>query len=305
MMGLERIWQAVEGWLNAEALDLVLKLMLLQLLVAPWLAGHDGLRAGVLKLLAVIGLAGPQLHRSVALWTAITGLFASKVHADWYTQDNHHFLFFYACLAILIALRDADPDEALRVSARWLLAGCFMAALLWKAWLSPDFRTGAYLEYTLLTDDRFFDLVVWLSDVLRSTLQDNASFSDLMTHPLATAEQVRLHTHPGVRRLADIMTAWTLFVEAIVAGLLLAPATVTRQRVALWVLLVFSLTTYAAIPNVGVSFGWTLLLLGLAVAPQDDRLFRGATGLTLAWVLLGYLVPWLAMLTAASGVGAG
>lgn len=300
---LARAWETVEDWLNADALDLVLKLTLLQLLVAPWLAGQHELRAGALRLLAVLGLAIPKLHRSTALWSVLTAVFASKVAADWYTQDNHHFLFLYLCVAAVLALRDADPTEAFRASARGLLIGCFTSALVWKGVLSSDFRSGAYLEYTFLTDARFFDIVVWLTDMPRSLLEENARFADLMTHPLTTVEQIRLHTHPQVARLATWMTLWTLLVEGAIATLLLAPATEGRQRLALWVLLLFSLTTYAAIPNVGVSFGWTLLLLGLSLPPESDRRLRAGIGVTLAWVLLGYLIPWSALLTEAMGIG--
>jgi len=251
-----------------DTVDLVCRLTLLQYLCAEGIAGPSWYSQLPLYLLAAAGLLLPGLHRCPWLWYLFTLVLAFKTLAHWWVQDNHHFLSLYWCLALGLALSRAEPARLLATNARLLVGLTFGFTVLWKALLSADFLSGAYFHYTLLTDLRFEPLGLLLGGMSAEAYLHNQTQLDLLAQTLAGPAQLR--GAPQLASLALFITWWLLALEGLLCLAFLGPS---RWKLACWrhaLLLLFCATTYLGAANVALSFGWALLILGLAQCPPDE-----------------------------------
>ena len=262
--------------------------------MGPWFV-----RAPLL-LLPMLGLIGGAWLRAPALWLALAALVAVRVGVEWPLPDNHIYLLAYWCLGVAIALRFADPPAQLARASRLLLGFVFAFAVLWKAALSPDYRDGRFFAVTLLTDDRFADVVQLVGGLNDAQLRENRAYltplpegAELLTPPV-------LHAPRRFRLLVLVATWGALAIEALAAALWLAPVIRRGLLVARHgVVLLFCLTTYAFAPVAG--FGWLVIVLGLVTCLPDERWLRALYIATYAMVLLYSEVPWASL--ALSGLG--
>jgi hypothetical protein len=262
-MALERLRAGLAGWLAEQGADLPLRLTLLLLLLAP--IGSGPLRSCVL-LLAAAGLLSAAAARSPWTWLALTALTGWRVVADWPLSDNHAYLLVYWCLAVCLSRLSPEPAASLAVSARLLVGLSFAFATLWKLVLSPDYLDGTFFRVWLLVDERFEDLARLAGGL--SAAQLDASRTFLQPPPALAAEHFPALVEPAaLRRLAGVLTAATLALEAIVALLFLAPAPARGAWLRHAALLVFCAAAYALAPVTG--FGWLLLAMGLSVVGGD------------------------------------
>ena len=251
------------GW--AEALvapayrfDLVATITMLLLLLYSEPVWY--LQAGVYGLSVAALLYRPLLRRP-SLWYGLT-LFLVAGHASvWFHLDNHKFLLTYWCLAVGLSLRASDPASTLRTSARLLVGLGFLFAVGAKV-LAPDYLSGAFFEGLLLTDDRFFGV----AHVLGGVPMDALRAADLAREDLLVFGDLRvpldLPASPRLTALAQMLTVWTLAIEAVVAGLFLWPEDRGPSRWRDAALLVFITTTYPVTPVLG--FAWVLAAMGAA-----------------------------------------
>lgn len=275
----ERRPSRVSRWLRAlgspERFDAALRLTALDLLLRP--VGGPRLRPGFLALAALLLLV-PACLRARWLWALLAMLAAARLVADWPFADNHAYLLAYWCLAVTLALGDADPDATLAESARWLVGLAFAFAVLWKGVLSPEFADGRFLQITILTDPRLDALAPLASGLSPAEL---AHWRDWIGGFVAPAGS------PGpvpdrLRAVATLATAWTLVIESAVACAFLARDRWRLARARDVSLLVFCTTTYAVLPVTG--FGWLLLALGAAQSPARPHAWRVAYLAAFAWV---------------------
>ncbi len=110
------------------------------------------------------------------MWLALAILVAVRVVVEWPLPDNHIYLLAYWCLAVAMALRFADSSRQLARSSRLLLGLVFAFAVLWKAVLSPDYRDGRFFAVTLLTDDRFSEVVQLIGGLSDAQLRENREY---------------------------------------------------------------------------------------------------------------------------------
>jgi hypothetical protein len=265
MKGLGRLAAYLSG---LDGVDLACRLTLLLYLCADTIAGRSWYFQLPLYLLAAAGLLLPGLHRCRFLWFLFTLVLALKTLANWWVQDNHHFLSLYWCLALGLALGRPEPARLLAANARLLLGLTFGCTVLWKGLLSPDFASGAYFHYTLLTDSRFEPLGLLLGDMSPEAYAHNQAQLDHLARTQAGAVQLR--STPQLDSLALFIAWWLLSLQTLLALAFLGPPRwkLARRRHAL--LLLFCATTYLGAANVALSFGWTLLILGLAQCPPDE-----------------------------------
>ncbi len=265
MNPLRRLAERLAG---LDTVALVCRLTLLLYLCADGIAGPTWRFQLPLYLLSAAGLLLPGLLCHRYLWYLFTAILVLKTLAGWWVQDNHHFLSLYWCLALCLALSRPDPAQLLAANARLLVGLTFGFTVLWKALLSADFLSGAYFHYTLLTDPRFEPLGLLLGGMSAEQYSHNYHHTD----PLALAGPAQLHSTPQLAALALAITWWLITLESILALAFLGPSNwkLARWRHAL--LLLFCATTYLAAANVALSFGWTLIVLGLAQdAPDEGR----------------------------------
>lgn len=282
---LRGLWRALADFAAADRLDLVTAMTLVLLLL------YSGGGWYVQVPVAVLGAAGlllPGLRRSPWFWLGLGALLVAGYLHEWYAVDNHKWLFVYWCLALALALAVPEPRAVLAVSARWLVAACFVFATAWKV-LSPDFLDGSFFHYAFLTDLR----LEWAAELFGGLPEGagaaNRRAVEAVVAYSAEVSSVDLRSSPGVAAAARVLAWGTLGIEALVALAFLAPArwpAVARLRAPL--LLAFVLGTYAMAPVIG--FGWVLLILGLAQAP-DRGPIPVAYGVVFLLLPL-YQTPW-------------
>ncbi len=276
------------GWLRAlvgaDPLALVPRLTLLYLLLNPGLRWPHRVP---LLILAGVGLLSPGLSRSAGLWLVLGLATGWRVVASWPLSDNHDYLTSLWCFALATAFVAPDVRRALARSARLLLGLTFAFATLWKLVLSPDFVDGNFFRVTLLRDSRFANLAIVAGDMSDERFDANDTALEAHAKGVAWSESGFVEP-PALRRLAWLLTLYTLVIDAGLALTFLWPGARGPARWRDPTLLVFAVTTFAVASVAG--FGWLLMTLGLA---QCDAAKRGTRGLYLATFFLIVVYEWV------------
>lgn len=287
--GFFGVW--IKRLVSPAPFELALRLTLLGLVLQP--VGNVWSRPMILGL-ALLGLILPNSLRRVELWGALAVLTGLRVVLDWPLADNHAYLLFYWCLAVMLSLRVDDPSHGLARQGRWLIGLVFAFAMLWKAVLSTDFAGGTFFRVTLLTDPRFEDFVRLATgltadqiEIHREALTRHADGGMLSTIADPSFPQ-------GFDLLAHLMTGWTLAIEALVAGLFLWPGRRVPFALRDLALLVFCASTYAVATVAG--FGWLLIAMGIAQCDAGHGRIRACYVACYGLILFYREVPWARLL---------
>jgi hypothetical protein len=241
-----------------------------------------------ITMLTCLGLVFHSFLRRPAFWLIIALCIATWILRLWPLVDNHHYLAGYWSLAILLALCVPDPPASLAVSARWLLALVFLWAALWKGVFSPDFRDGRFFTVRLMSDDRFEQRAVLLSGLSLEEVRANRAFLSQEEQDDSRA-MTSLNTTPRFRFWVDVITWFVLAFEAALALLFLLP--LGRGDPLRHVgLMLFCVGTFAFAPV--WTFGWLILLLGLAMVPGEHRTLRVCYVTVWSLVSFAAYFPW-------------
>lgn len=234
----------------------------------------------VLIVCGALGLLFRPLLDRENFWFTIVLVLAVAIFNNWYSLDNHKYLILYWCLAIGCSRMIPARNETLAMSARLLIGLCFGFATLWKL-LSPDFASGAFFQYTLLTDSRFAEVAMWLGGVTSAGLESTEAALGLLFTYGDPQSAFYLADGPYLALVARAMAVWTIVIEGSIAVLFLLPRRfgITRWRDA--ALLTFVLTTYGIAPVLG--FGWVLCAMG--IMQSDTERFSGWPALYLVAIL--------------------
>jgi hypothetical protein len=205
----------------------------------------------------VVGLLfGLDWIEREATWLLLTVAWGISLALNWLNTDNHRFLFVYLCLTLYLHASHANRNQSFAVAARLLIGVVFSVGVIQKA-VNPDFRSGAFMQATLLLDQR---AVSALSGIFGLDAISRRVNLERVT-ALVDARQpgtVSLETAPAVTFGAQALTIWTLVVETGIGVCFLV------NILPLWrdaLLLTFIISTYALIPITG--FGIVLIALGL------------------------------------------
>jgi hypothetical protein len=270
--------------------DPVLTLTAIVLLLRPldvWWVAAFVLPAACLSLLS------RTVRRAPLTWILVALFVGARIVALWPLSDNHIYLLAYWCLAIGLALSSAAPAATLSASSRWLLAGAFGMAILWKAVLSPDYVDGRFFRVTLLTDQRFADAALVFGGLSRDQMAQNRAFLDPLPNGAELLSPPPFVEPPRLRAFAAITTWSGLILEGLIALTCLIP--LRRLDIARHVLLLaFCVTTYALAPVAG--FGWLIATMGLAQCRPRQRLLLGAYVAVFILILMYSEVPWAGVL---------
>lgn len=239
--------------------NLALRLTLLDILLRP--IGNWFLQPALLGL-AAVGVALPGQLRRPPLWIILTLFTAIRLLLGWPMADNHAYLLWYWCLAVVIALLSQDPRACLALNGRLLIGLVFALATLWKAVLSPDYLDGRFFRVTMLTDLRFDGFTRLVGGLTPDLLESLRGFlTQHIDGQFVGAPDVPQEP-PRFLWLAHFMTWWTVFLEGAVAAAFLWPVDRGLSKLRNILLLVFCATTYAVAPVDG--FGWLLIAMGVA-----------------------------------------
>lgn len=244
-------------------LDLVAPLTLVLLLLYP--VGPEPVRIG-LQLGSVAGLVYPPLQRTSGYWGILAAGMGLGCFLLWHDADNHKYLITYWCLALGLSCRADDPARAVRINARLLIGLCFLWAVVWKL-RTPDFLTGEYYQFAMLTDERLFSVGQLFSGMSPDVYVQNQEAVNRLTEYASTLDRVSFEGVAVLRPLSLVLVAWTLLVESWIVISHLWPT--SSKSSSKWgarsqyaSLLVFIATTYAA-AHVG-GYAWILTIMGLA-----------------------------------------
>lgn len=281
---------------GCPVLDLVAPLTLVLLLLYP--VGPEPVRV-LLQLASVAGLVYRPLQRVSGYWLFLALAMATGCLVLWHDADNHKYLITYWCLALGLSCRADDTAKAVRINARLLIGLCFLFAVVWKL-RTPDFLTGEYYQFAMLTDDRLFSVGQLISGMSPEVYFQNQEAMDRLTAYSSSLDRVGLEGAAMLRPFSMVLVAWTLLVESWIFLSFLWPASSewgARSRYAS--LLVFVATTYAA-AHVG-GYAWILVIMGLAQVRAVHASWRLVYLGGLALVILYQLGPMEYLLQAFYG----
>jgi hypothetical protein len=268
------------------------------LLIALRPGGPWQIRLGLL-LLAGVALLNSRLLRSPWLWLGLALVASARLVVDWPLPDNHLYLLAYWCLALAIALRSPDPAASASLSARLLIGVAFAFAVLWKAFLSPDFRDGRFFRVTLLTDPRLSHATLVLGGLTSAELQENRRALEPWPAGAEPVHPPQLFEPAAFKRLVVGLTWATIALEGVIALTFLAPLKRPWSAARHLSLLGFCVVAYALAPV--ASFAWLLLVMGLATLDRDQvwlrRAYIGISAVVLLWAEL----PWSRLARAVVG----
>ena len=270
----------------------VRRLTAIALLLRPM--GDWYVRPAILAL-AMLALISPAALKRAWLWNALALLIAVRIVGDWPLADNHIYLLAYWCLAIGLASAAPLPAAALARSSRLLIGLAFAFAVIWKAFLAPDFIDGRFFRVTLLTDPRFEDAAVLIGGLSRDQIRANREALAALPEGAVHAEPPVIVETTRLKRLAWMSTFGILAMESAVSVVMLLPSAFTTLVLRHFLLLSFCAVTYAFAPVAG--FGWLLLAMGLAQC-QDEWTVVRVIYLGMFLLVLFYSeVPWAGLMT--------
>ncbi|MGH8925896.1 MAG: hypothetical protein ACRDWA_14860 [Acidimicrobiia bacterium] len=213
-------------------------------------------------------------------WFALSVLYGGWFLAEYHRADDHLALAAYWYLAIALSLLTNAKQLVLRANARLLIGATFLLAFVWKL-RSPDFISGAFFEFELLTDPRFAPIAYWAGGLSTAELEANLR---LMS---AAPSTVQLLSSPQIQIIADGLTFGALLLEPLVALSWLSP--MKRMRAARHVTLIaFCFLTYFAVPVAG--FG--MILLAIAITHAENSHARRLYFLGMAALFIWSMI-WL------------
>lgn len=276
-----------------DRFDLVLRVSLLYLLLKP--VGGWYFKFPLLVLCAW-GLLSRTVRQSGWLWLLLFWIAAARVLVTATVADNHVYLIAYWCLAVLVAITVRESDRTLATSARMLIGLAFLFAVIWKAFLSPDFMSGDFFRGTFLFDQRFRDLSFLFGGQTPEAWVGNMRTLNRLRAGVGGMETATFVEPARQALVAQLVTWWTVISESAVAIAFLAPPASWLGRIRHWTLLGFTWTTYIFATVTG--FGWLLMVMGVAQCEPERRWTRALYVLTFALVWLHTVVPWTTWLAA-------
>jgi hypothetical protein len=222
-------------------------------------------------------LVSVRLARSWIVWSAIAVFLFGYLLLDWAQADNHRYLFAYTAMLVALALeRNCRPRNIIVPGSAYLI-GLSMLFATFQKLTSATYVSTDFFRYTLLTDERFANLVHAFSGVSQEQLFENREAQQRllsMNTSLASTIPVRGWTQVGP--LATFLTVWTATVEVLIGACFMLNRLGGLLTWGHGLLLLFIISTYpvATVPG----FAWILCSLGAMATlehPQGRLIRRG------------------------------
>lgn len=283
----ERISQAVEDIRKADSVAYLTLFLAVVFGFKSWFYQFSATLALLVVLLVPSTVKRPALWGLLAIMASITVVLERDM------ADNHKYLLCYWLWVMCIAhIPDGHElrDRILRFNARFFLVFIFLGAALQK-FVSSTYMSGAMFDLELLLDGRFYafahlvgiDAALGEESVKRLLLLSNP-YVQVLNNKILLSSDERVHS------VASLITLYDFYVQVTIGALFLLRREIT-DMIASLLLLFFIFTTYIPAPVLG--FGFTLSILGFALAKERSQFLTAAYLVSMAAVLL-YQVPWRA-----------
>ncbi|MGL4608769.1 MAG: hypothetical protein ACRCYY_03655 [Trueperaceae bacterium] len=187
-------------------------------------------------------------------WTCVCGFCGAYLIVRGIASENAFYLFFYVSLTFVVATLSPAPYLVFGRNAHFLIGFVFLFATLWKI-ISPDFLSGAFMTFMLVSDNRLGVFGILFTPLTFAEVVGNRELL------LNTTNPTNFVSASGVAFLAQILTWSTFLVEGSVALAFLTPLPFFSKHRD-YFLIFFLLTAYVFVPV--PAFAMTLALLGYA-----------------------------------------
>jgi hypothetical protein len=272
-------------------LDLVQTISVLTLVLAIIFGFDHWLFHIVSRICFLTFVLQPRSLRRPQFWFALALAGTITIILTWERVDNHKYLLVYWTWVLFVVHLFREQEQQKRVvlfNARFFLCLAFLAASGQKL-SSPSYRSGEMFEHYLYVDPRFaaFGKLIGIHPAIGEAVTRKVMF---LRSPFADVDGNDIHIAGSDRaRVAAVaMTWWDLGLQLAIGALLLIRKRRTDE-LALLLLLFFIFTTYIPAPVFG--FGWTLAILGFALA--KDRFPKISAGYLVSFIaILLYQLPW-------------
>ncbi|HEY4502769.1 MAG TPA: hypothetical protein VJH21_02990 [Candidatus Paceibacterota bacterium] len=238
----------------------------------------------------LLSLVFPKVVKTSYLWIVITTVTALALFSEWHSVDNHKWLMLYWGLAFVVATVVSRGDtDALHVFLKknaWFMLIFIMGLSVVQKILGGAYLSGAFFEFTLLTDQRFFIITHYLGGLPAKDFFLNAEM--FLQYPRA---EFTLFLTQRVTLIAFVMTYALLLIEILIPVFLLIQKK-SYQNFAHLLNGLFIAVVYLIAPV--YAFGFLLAVLGIACLSSDSRkLFL--MYILLMLVIFLYKVPWFSL----------
>lgn len=284
---LKKLW----NWLiqGQCELDLILLMSCILLILYSNLTWYINLPE---LLLGISGLLFPMIRKHPRFWFIAGIIMFGGCLVNFYSADNHKWLLSYWCLTLYIVLEGESFKTNLAQISKLLIGLSFAFASIWKI-RSPDFLSGDFFLYTIITDDRFKEFAAWFGGISIVELTSIKQSLSNLIHPLSGSIEFSFIIPQSLIYVSKFITWWTIIIELLIAVLFLIPKQYSVHRLRNPLLIIFILTTYSFAPVIG--FGWLLLIMALSQTEKNNF------GMKLSFVLLFiflqlYQSPWKAVI---------
>ena len=247
------------------------------------------------QLLFVAFLLVPRLRTQAIFWFLIACFSGAALWLDWRSADNHKYLLFYWLVTVFLVCKQGEQERPLMVKkvARYLLCFTMTLAVAQKS-LSPDYLSGDFFQFVLMTDERFSAMVALFCGIAPEVLEANRVLYRQASDPVnLNATFPLLFRNEKLVLLAGVMTWLNYLIEAAIAVLVLLPLSVRWSIIMHLLLIGFIAAVYAVAPVLG--FGWLLVIWGYCLAPNELVTLR-LSYIALFLLLCVYEAPWLSLL---------
>jgi hypothetical protein len=265
----------------------IVVLQLSAVLMAVWGTDHPGLQ-GVLMALCAVLLSSRRLLTSPWPWLLGAGVLGAWISVNsWSIVSQHKIFVFEWVLACGVTLFAPDPERALAVSGRFLLAGLFGLATFWKL-AGGEYFDGGFMEWLLLWREELGGILSRFGGLDAALVKANYdAVAQLRSAPI-TNDWVAIHATPRIDLWGDLLSWGTILGEGVVALLFLAPLSERLRPARDLSILGFVLTVDVAFPYTG--FAFPMLMAGLAQAPQRAWVRPVYLGTLVVHTLLVFLI---------------
>ena len=228
--------------------------------------------------LGSMGILFEQPRQSKYYWIFLTLFYFLFVIQNWQLIDNHIYLWGYWLLAIGCSFFTINQNESLKLSAKFLIGFCMAYAFAQK--LNPNFLSGDFFYYKLITDQRFNFIGPFIQYNLSEVISENIYLINKVTYETKT---VILNAGPYILHpISKFLTWYTLLIEGLLAIVFFLP----RKKAYIWqhsLLLIFG-SLYFVLPIRG--FAYALLTMGFVLIKKEDIKLKAIYILYLLYIFI-------------------
>lgn len=241
----------------------------------------------------VLGVVFPFLVKKWQLWIPLTLITATAHFVDWLPVDNHKWLMLYWLLAFSIgtivhrfdmqALRDL-----LRTTAWFMLIFLMFFSVVQKV-IGGDYLNGAFFEYTIISEDRFYPIAHFLGGMSNEDFFGNDEQFWPKDGGGNLLPEFKLNTSERITIIALGMSYLLILIELLIPAYLLFRDSLS-QNIAHILNGVFVVGVYLVAPV--YSFAFFICLLGIASQQKRSPPFIFMYVLLMMLIFLYDEVPW-------------